>query len=230
MLDFQQKLKIMQKINLAKKTTYFKKLDEQDFNAIMHCLQGRIQEYHQGDIIVRAGTKVTHAYLILTGEARSYYINKLGMELINLDFSKGHMFGLKDIISQNRDYQEDLKVISDECTVLILDSFRLINPSMNRCKRHIELMKACFYEIGRQNKELEFNKLLLSLPKTSDKVMALLKRISEKKKAKDFTIPYNRNELAIFLGVERSALSYELSKLKKEGKIDYKLNHFTLLD
>ncbi len=220
----------MKKNTLAKKTIFFKKLDDMDFYAIMNCLRGRIQNYKKGDLIVRQGEKVSNAYLILSGETRSYYISKEGLEYISLDYTKGQMYGLIDIISNNKEYQCDLKVISEEATVLLLDSYRLITPSENRCKRHIELMRACFQEAGRQNKELEFKNLLLTLTKSEDKILTYLNRISSIKKSKDFDIPYNRNELANFLGLDRSALSSTLSKMKKEGKIDYKLNHFTLLN
>jgi len=44
-----------------------------------------------------------------------------------------------------------------------------------------------------------------------------------------FDIPYNRQELADFLSVERSALSAEMSKLKAAGVLDYRKNHFELL-
>lgn len=223
-------IKIMKKNILARKTIYFKKLDDMDFYAIMNCLRGRVQTYKKNDYIVRQGEKVSNAYIILSGETRSYYIDKEGLEFISLDYSKGQMYGIIDIISNNKEYQYDLRVISEEATVLLLDSYRLITPSENRCKRHIELMQTCFQEVGRQTKELEFKNFLLTLSKSEDKILAYLTRLSSKKKSKDFDIPYNRNELANFLGLDRSALSSTLSKMKKEGKIDYKLNHFTLLN
>lgn len=220
----------MKKNILAKKSIFFKKLDDMDFYAMMNCLRGRVQTYNKNDLIVRQGEKVTNAYLILSGETRSYYINKEGLEFINLDYTKGQMYGLLDIISNNKEFQYDLRVTSDEAQVLFLDSYRLLNPTENRCKRHIELMKTCFLELGRQTKELEFKNFLLSLTKTEDKIITYLTRLSTIKKSKEFNIPYNRNELANFLGLDRSALSSTLSKMKKEGKIDYKLNHFTLLN
>jgi len=219
----------MEKISQAKKTIYFRKLDDQDFNAIMHCLQGRVMSFKEGDYIAHMDDKATYAYLILAGDARSYSIDDDGNIFINLDYKKGNIFGLNDIIQGNKTYSEDLKALTD-VDILALDSFRLINPTLNRCLRHIELLKACFKEIGRQNKELEIHKNLLTLSKTSDKVMLFLKNYSQRKKTLEFDIDYSRQELATYLGVERSALSAELSKLKKEKRIDYSLNHFILLE
>jgi Mn-dependent DtxR family transcriptional regulator len=47
-------------------------------------------------------------------------------------------------------------------------------------------------------------------------------------KSSEFDIPYNREELANYLGVERSALSKELSDLQKQGFITYHKSHFKL--
>ena len=44
-----------------------------------------------------------------------------------------------------------------------------------------------------------------------------------------FIIPFNRQELADFLAVDRSALSRELGKMRREGILDYRKDHFRLL-
>lgn len=227
MLVFQHKNDFMVKISEARKTIYFKKLDDQDFNAIMHCLQGRMISFKEGEYIAQTGDKISFGYLILSGIARSYTIDEAGNEFINLDYTKENIFGLNDIIIGNKYYTEDLKALTD-VTVLALDSFRLINPTLNRCQRHIELLKGCFKEIGRQTQKIEEHKNILSLSKTRDKVLKFLDIYKKKKKSNSFEIDYSRQELASYLGVERSALSAELSKLKKEGLIDFSFNHFEI--
>lgn len=219
----------MNKVTLAKKTSFFKKLEDQDFRAIMNCLQSRLISYKKGDDICLMGDKVNYAYLILTGSARSYSYDENGNTFINIDFEKGSMFGLRDIISEKKYYTESLKALEDT-DVLLLEKFRLISPCQNRCQRHITLLKACFLELGRQDEEIMFHKNLLTLSKTSDMVMTYLKHIAIKKGNVEFDIPYSRNGLATYLGVERSALSDEISKLAKKGLIEYKTNHFKLLN
>ena len=68
----------------------------------------------------------------------------------------------------------------------------------------------------------------ITKPSTKDKVMAYLQYISKKENSKYFDIPFNRQELADYLSVDRSALSFELSKLKKQGILDFNKNHFML--
>ena len=59
--------------------------------------------------------------------------------------------------------------------------------------------------------------------------MTYLQLQAKRAGSNQFTIPYNRQELADFLQVERSGLSVEISKLRKEGVIDNQKEHFTLL-
>ncbi len=226
-MDFQRNFKIMKLINLAKKTIYFKKLDDMNFNAIMHCLQARVVSYNKNDTIVNIGDKISYAYLILSGQARATSFDENGNLFINLDFNAGNIFGLIEIINNDKIFNNHL-VALDDCTVLLLDKFRLLNPTLNRCQRHIDLMKACFCELARQNIEIANHKNILTLSSTKDKVMSYLGQYSKTCKSNDFYIPYSRMDLALYLGVERSSLSYELSKLKKEGYIDFEKNHFIL--
>ena len=68
----------------------------------------------------------------------------------------------------------------------------------------------------------------LTMPTTKEKVMCYLNNIRSAIKSTSFNIPYNRQELADYLGVERSALSKELSELQKAGYITFHKNHFEL--
>ena len=47
--------------------------------------------------------------------------------------------------------------------------------------------------------------------------------------SREFTIPFNRQELADYLCVERSAMSATLGKLREEGILTFRKNFFHLL-
>ena len=51
---------------------------------------------------------------------------------------------------------------------------------------------------------------------------------AQKAKKGEFTIPYDRQELADFLEVDRSGLSRKISKLRNEGIIQSKRSWFKL--
>ena len=70
---------------------------------------------------------------------------------------------------------------------------------------------------------------LLSLPSSRAKILYFLSSEARKRKSKYFTIDFNISELAQFMNLNRSSLSRELSKLKKEGLIDYDKKTFRIL-
>jgi len=61
------------------------------------------------------------------------------------------------------------------------------------------------------------------------KLMAYLNTRSQATGSAEFDIPYNRQQLADYLGVDRSALSAVISSLSKEGVFEVKRSHFKLL-
>ena len=60
------------------------------------------------------------------------------------------------------------------------------------------------------------------------KVMTYLSAEAVRAGSKQFTIPFDRQQMADYLNVERSALSKELGRMRKEGLIDSCKNRFTL--
>ena len=69
----------------------------------------------------------------------------------------------------------------------------------------------------------------LSQKNIRDKILRFLKINSEIARSYEFDIQYSRDELAIYLAVDRASLSRSLSRLKCEGVIDFNKNHFKIL-
>ena len=64
---------------------------------------------------------------------------------------------------------------------------------------------------------------------TRDKILSYLSAHANVKNSNEFDIPFNRQQLADYLSVDRSAMSAELGRMQNEGLIEYKKNHFRLL-
>ncbi len=71
--------------------------------------------------------------------------------------------------------------------------------------------------------------LSMSQRTTREKLIIFLNMESIKNNSKEFTISFDRQALADYLGVERSAMSAELSKLRSEGILESEKNKFKLL-
>ncbi|OCN04491.1 hypothetical protein A4S06_02435 [Erysipelotrichaceae bacterium MTC7] len=94
--------------------------------------------------------------------------------------------------------------------------------------RYPQLMKNMMYILASKNVFMTQKMDILTKRKIREKVLAFLSMQAQQQRNYRFTIPFNRNELADYLSVDRSALSAELSKMREEGIIDYHLSEFTI--
>ena len=113
--------------------------------------------------------------------------------------------------------------------ILLLDCHHLLTSCSNSCDFHNTLIRNLLHEIARKNLALNQKIRYMSEKTTRDKLMAYLSDQAKQNHSDTFTIPFNRQALADYLGVERSAMSAEISKLKKDGIIDTQKSTFRLL-
>lgn len=213
----------MEKLSRIKKCACFKGLDTLDFNALLRCLQIRVKRCKPGEIIEYEGSIPKYAYIVLSGRARTSAFDEHGVALIQIDYTQDMIFGLEYALN-NVPYKEEFYTV-EETTLIICDLKRIISPCENRCPRHYKIMNECFKQLGHNLSESKARIRELVQNKTKDKVLTYLKRALPKPD-RFYTIPYNRQEMADFLGVERTALSAELSKLQKEGYIEFNKSNF----
>lgn len=218
----------MDKTKLIKKSKYFKNLENMDFYALLRCLTAQVKTYEKNELIVHDGDDSNVIYIILQGYARSFTIDYNGTRSIVADFPKDSVFGMEYYLSGKKTYREHLLAVEDT-VVLLCNSFRFVSPCQNRCKRHIDFMKLIYEDLARASIESKKRTSLLCINKTRDKIMNYLRGVKAQTRKEYFTIPFNRQEMAEYLGVERTALSAELSKLKSEGIIDYDKNSFKII-
>jgi len=120
-------------------------------------------------------------------------------------------------------------VAAETTEVLLIDAGRMMQPCSAQCGFHQRLIRNLLRVVASKNLALRQKIEITSQRSTREKLMAYL-LLQAKRAGKDsFSIVYDRQELADFLEVDRSGLSAEISKLRKEGKLICRKNHFTLL-
>jgi CRP-like cAMP-binding protein len=103
-----------------------------------------------------------------------------------------------------------------------------VTSCTSACAFHSKLIRNMVSILAQKNLMMSAKMEHITKRTIRDKLLSYLMEQSRQKNSKTFDIPYNRQELADYLSVERSALSAEMSKLKAEGVIDYRKNHFEL--
>ena len=113
---------------------------------------------------------------------------------------------------------------AQEAEVVFFPPQALLNPPPGGERLSGRLLEV----LARKNMMLNQKIDYLSQRTTRAKVLSYLSRQAEEAGAASFTIPLNRQELADYLSVERSALSAELGKLRREGVLEFHRSQFTL--
>lgn len=113
--------------------------------------------------------------------------------------------------------------------IMLLDCKRIITTCSNSCQFHDQLIYNLMHIVARKNLMLNQKMEVLSKRTTREKIMTYLLYQAKQQDSSSFTIPYDRQGLVDYLSVERSAMSAEISKLRKEGILECKKNYFKLL-
>ena len=227
MLEKQQLKNFMENLKTIKKYHIFKNIEEKNIVPLLRCLNAKVVRVNKDVTFIKHQDKIHSLYIVISGIARNTVIDIDGNIITQIDYTEGDIIGLEYFYANRRTFLNDISAATD-MTLLLVDSFRFVNPCQNFCPRHATLMQNAFTLLAKQASKNTNRILELTQSTTKEKVLTYLNNIKQTKKSNEFDIQYNRQELADYLGVERTALSKELSELKKIGKIDYHLNHFII--
>jgi len=119
-------------------------------------------------------------------------------------------------------------VAAEASDVLFVQSRRILTSCPSACGFHTTLIKNLTLTLAGKNIALTQKLKHLTQPSTREKLLSYLSEQAQSARSKSFDIPFNREELADYLSVERSAMSAELSRMRRDGLVRYQKNHFEL--
>jgi CRP-like cAMP-binding protein len=201
-----------------------------DTEKLLLCLGAQTKHYTGGECLLREGEPADRLGLILSGSAEAVKHELSGKRLIVSRPGQGSVFG--DVLSLSSERQSPVTVTAlEDVSALLIPTARLLDPCRERCAGHEKLIRNLLHNILRKYFELHDRLFCVTQPTVRDKVMLFLENASEAagSRGRVFSIPYDRAALAEYLNVERSALSRELSAMKRDGLIDFYKNMFRIL-
>ena len=119
-------------------------------------------------------------------------------------------------------------IAAEDCEVLFINIAQALTMCTHVCAFHVRLVNNLMHILAGKNLMLSRKIDHLSRRTTREKLLAYLSDQAEAQGGSSFDIPFNRQELADYLSVDRSALSQVLSCMKREGLLDFQRSHFTL--
>ena len=120
-------------------------------------------------------------------------------------------------------------VALEDSAVIFFDVKRILTSCSNACRFHSIVVQNLFFAISEKNRKLVQKIGHMSKRTTREKLISYLSEQAKKQNSANFTIPFNRQQLADFLSVDRSAMSNEICKMRDEGRIEFEKNKFRLL-
>ena len=213
---------------ILQKSPLFFGVEKDDILPVLECLDGTLRICPKGSIVFAEGDRPTHLGVVLEGEVRFTRTDYYGNRSIVAAVKASQVFGETFACAEVQSLPVDIMTAADSI-LLMIDVRRIISTCCNACTFHNRII----YNLMKQTaaKNLMFHRKLEITSKrtTRDKLMTYLLMTAKEQGSSSFEIPYDRQELADYLEVDRSGLSAEISKLRREGVLTAEKNRFTLL-
>ena len=209
------------------KTTLFQGMTEAEITEALHVLEAHEKRYEKGEILLTAGSVTERMGLVLEGSVTIESNDIWGNRTIISHVARGQVFAETYALLGNEPMLVDVTA-NEDCLVLFLGAggmpMRADTPRPWAWKYVTNLL----FLSAHKNRLLS-GRSFHTAPKTiRGRVMAYLNSVSLQQRSHEFDILFDRQQLADYLNLERSALSKELGKMQRDGLIACRKNHFTV--
>ncbi len=220
---------MQQYLDLISQNSLFIGIPKEMIPQVLSYLNATVVNFNKNEAVFREGEPTAKAGIILSGilelRKEDYHGNRSLIQTLDV----GEMFGEALCCTQTEILPVGIYA-AEKCSVMFFDCNSILTQEQNNLKFTHILIKNLLSIIAKKNLALRAKINLLSKRSTKEKIMAFL--LSEAKKAgkNEFYIQYDRQQLADYLGVDRSAMSAEIGKLCRQNVISTHKNHFTIIN
>lgn len=215
-------------IPILKRTRLFAGVSEEEILAMLDCLQAAEGRYEKGSYIFCQGESVRDIFVLAEGRIHiqkdDYWGNRSIINVLNA----GEMFGEAYAAPGSSAILNDVVAVEDS-TVIFFSVKKILTVCSSACRFHSLVVQNLFSAISEKNRMLMQKLGHMSKRSTREKLISYLSDEARKQNRGTFEIPFNRQQLADYLSVDRSAMSSELGKMRDEGILTFQRNRFTLL-
>ena len=214
--------------SVLKQSPVFFNISDEELEMLSGCMQPAVQRYKKGEYIFCQGDTLGSIPFLLEGSIHiqkdDYWGNR---SIINI-IEAGDMFGESYALNEKSIMLNDAVAV-ENCTVAFFDTRLMLTSCSSSCGFHNKVIQNLFVALAGKNIKLVQKLGHISQRSTREKLISYLSEQAQLSHSGSFTIPFNRQQLADFLSVDRSAMSSELCKMRDEGLLTFHKNQFTLL-
>ena len=212
----------MEKITLCQ-TPLFRGMTEDEIETALHVLIAVERRYQKGEVVLRAGEPSERMGLVLSGGVTIESCDPWGKRTLLSHVGPGQLFAESYALLQNEPMQVDV-CVSEDCRILFLSpaGLQCTEPWAAKATRNLLAITA------RKNLTLSLRSFHTAPKTVRERVTAYLNTEALRRRKREFDIPFDRQQLADYLNLDRTALSKELGKMRADGLIEYRKSHFVL--
>ncbi len=205
----------------------FRGLTEQEIGGMLKCLNAYIRDYEGGSSVFKAGQKVGSVGVVLEGSVQVVREDVHGNRIIMAEWGPKELFAEAFAPAEVEEIPVSV-FASGNSKILFVDFKRIVTQCSSHCEFHSILIRNMMKALARKNIMLANRIDILGKRSIREKLLAYFWAQAKTHEKSRISLPFNRNELADFLCVDRSAMSRVLGELQREGVIRFKKNVFEL--
>ena len=216
----------MDDLTILTECALFHGLREAQIREMLPCLSARQSRFRRGQFLLRAGDRVAFAGILLSGEAEVLQEDFWGNRNLLAAVEPGDLFA--EAFACAHAVSPVSVLCKTDGSVLYLNVRAVFSPCEKACAQHKALSQNLIRVLAEKNMQLNEKAGFLSQRTTREKLLAYLSAQARRAGSASFRIPFDRQQLADFLSVNRSAMSAELSRMQREGLLCADRSSFTL--
>ena len=215
-------------LQILRKCPLFQDIEEEDLLRMLNCLGSRVEFFDKKYTVFSENSPARYVGVVLSGSVQMVQMDYYGNRSILGEIAPAGVFAEEFACAETRALPISF-IANEPGEIMIIDCSHILHTCHNNCGFHQKLIFNMMKELALKTIFFHERVEITAKRSTREKLLAYLNAQAQKSGKDSFEIPFDRQELADFLAVDRSGLSAEISKLKKEGVIETEKNRFTLL-
>ena len=214
-------------LSVIRSSQLFSGISENELTAMLSCLNAKKEAFPKDTFLLRAGDTAESIGFVLSGNILIIQEDIWGNRNIISKAGPGQAFAAAYACAPGSVL--NISVLAETpVTVMFLNVKRILNICPSACAHHSRMIRNLLGELAMKNLHINEKLTHIGQRTTRSKLMSYFSAEAQRLGKYEFDIPFSRQQLADYLAVERSGLSLELGKMRKDGILDFHKNHFIL--
>ena len=214
--------------NSIRKCPLFDGINDEQLMKMLVCLGARVEAFDKKYTVMSEGSPAKYLGIVLSGSCQIIRTDYYGNRSIIAEVGESELFG-EAFACAEMDAVPVTVIANEPSEIMLINCSHILHTCENNCGFHKQLIFNLMKDLAK--KTIVFNRKIEVISKrtTREKLMTYLMMCAKRAGSSSFDIPFDRQELADYLEVDRSGLSAEIAKLRKEGILESNKTHFKLL-